>query len=294
MPNEESCSIFDIAEVPGILTKPRNCGAGIVIPPSEPPPPNSAMCRKVTIYEKGDSKLFTLLLHSLFGVYYGVSEVLTKYYEPSLPDDLWGPPLLGFYLPAELRRGDKIYYIGNLMAGSPLKGNRVYWASTLGGPPPGFYNNTMVYMQLGSIFVSDSYSPREEMRHMGPDTFLFYCPQFWRSKSSVNIMSWSPFYAEVCLTNEVEGFPAYSQLRYETPHYYQMSSAAFASPDCGTYGGQKTTLVFKEVFQPGGYPCPYWPSYAGFGSYVGMEINPGDILGWQPPPDPPTEPGILT
>lgn len=292
MAEEEKCLDLEILDIPPIVKEFVNCGAGIVVPP-DPPPPLSGFCRKIIAYEKPDNKLFGLSSNQYFYNLYGGLEVQMKYYEPSLPDDVWGKPLFGFYLPVEARRGDKLYLLGSIQAGVPLKGNAVYWASPLGPPPPGWYNNCNIYMQLGSEFVRDAWSPREELTHMGPDTFRFYIPQGWRSKSSISITSWQPFEAEICMENEVSGFPAYSQLTASTPHYFPMSNTFFPSPDCGTYGSQSTTLVLKEVFTEGGYSCPYFYGLQLGDFWAGVELSPADILGWTRPEDPPVEPPIF-
>lgn len=290
MANETECVNLEIVSVPAIEKMDLgNCGAGIVLPPPPPQQPDTGLCRKIVAYEKPDNKLFSNFIVGLTTSYQ--IETKMNYFEPSLPDDLWGPPLFNFYIPMEARRGDKIYISGSIQIPTPNKGNGVYWASTLGGAPPGFYLNTNVYMQLGSIFVSDLWAPREELRHLGPDTFVFYCPQFWRSKSGVNIISWSPFLAEVCLVNQLGGFPPYSQLVHTTPHYFTMEGAYFPSPDCGMYGGQSTTIVLREVFTEGGYPCASWQKTA-FGIYDGSNLSPADILGWTGPPEDPNDPGV--
>lgn len=289
---EEKCVEIEFLDIPGITKEFVNCGAGIVVPP-EPPPPSSGRCRKIIAYEKPDNKLFGQQMNPYFNQTYIGQETLMKYYEPSLPDDLWGAPLFGFYIPVEARRGDKIYILGSIITGTPKKGNTVYWASPLGGPPPGFYHNTTIYIQLGSVFVSDLWSPREEMRHMGPNTFLYYCPQFWRSKSSINLISWEPFHAEICLVNQVANFPLYSQLTASTPHWFPMNATFFPSPDFGLYQNQTTTLVLREVFTEGGYACyPYSP--VNFFTYEGYELSPADILGWTRPEDPEIPPEVIS
>lgn len=196
-----------------------DCGASGVVDPPPPPTGDSILLR---MYERGPKKLFMPI--------YEVSnqgDSSQWYFNSSMPADIpFGEKILvGFFGQVFVPGG------GKTIAGPPF-----------GGP------NLMAHMLLGSRSGPSNLAPPLDLPHLFPNSLYLRVFGAWHSfAAGLNIESWRPFKATVCLSNSISGLPQFTQVGQQSGSLFlPPNSVSNWSTAYNVWAGCSVELVIEE------------------------------------------------